>query len=112
MASKPQSLSEFVSQGQNFKYDELIGVLIACSKYSACNVASSPWKDLPQVYNDAELIRSTFFEQFNFTHENSYILIDPVQAQIDHTFGKIQQRTKKMNWKVAVFYYFLGYMET
>ena len=77
MACKPQSLAEYVSKGQNYEYDDLIGVLVACSNYAAVTSVTPLWQDLPQVIIDAEMIRSTFFERFNFPRENTHILVNP-----------------------------------
>ena len=57
------------------------------------------------------MIRTSFFERFNFARENSHILINPVRAELAHTFQKIDQKCKNQYRKVAVFYYFLGYNE-
>ena len=57
------------------------------------------------------MIRTSFFERFNFARENSHILINPVRAELAHAFQKIEQKCKNQYRKVAVFYYFLGYNE-
>ena len=69
------------------------------------------FQDIPQAYKDAEMIRTSFFERFNFARENSHILINPVRAELAHAFQKIEQKCKNQYRKVAVFYYFLGYNE-